>query len=50
MLKINRPSRRDRSERTRGFTLIELLLAMVVMTFGLLALWALHWAQCFLTT
>lgn len=45
MLKINRPNRRDRFERTRGFTLIELLLAMVVMTFGLLALWALHAAS-----
>jgi len=29
----------------RGFTLIELLLAMLVMTFGLLALWALHAAS-----
>ncbi len=29
----------------RGFTLIELMLAMLVMTFGLLALWALHAAS-----
>lgn len=45
MLSSFRPFRSDRFQRDRGFTLIELLIAMVVMTFGLLALWALHAAS-----
>ncbi|MCO4770343.1 MAG: prepilin-type N-terminal cleavage/methylation domain-containing protein [Deltaproteobacteria bacterium] len=45
MLKTSLMTRRNSSERSRGFTLIELLLAMVVLTFGLLALWALHAAS-----
>jgi prepilin-type N-terminal cleavage/methylation domain-containing protein len=42
---LRTPLRTRSSQRVRGFTLIELLIAMVVMTFGLLALWALHAAS-----
>jgi|GEM_PF-1251453 len=45
MLSTYGPFRRAEGQRRRGFTLIELLIAMVVMTFGLLALWALHAAS-----
>ena len=45
MLSSFHPLRSEKAHKARGFTLIELLIAMVVMTFGLLALWALHAAS-----